>query len=284
MLGRLCLAVLFLFALSAAALADDWMAVKLRGEVLQLVGGQWEPLKRGDVVSDDRVVRTLKTGRVEFRRDAEVISLGPDTQIQIHDRSGQRFTTVTQHFGQVTIEAEVRNVQHFAVETANLAAVVKGTRFVVTAGKDWSKVDVQRGHVAVESELTHSTTVIAKGQSATASATAELQVEGRGNLPPVVGANGRIVSGEVAPLSPKDAADLAKKLAQAAKKAAGEEKKALEKAAREAEKAAKAAEKAAEKGQKDEKGSNKAGTDAGKPADRPEKPEKADKKSEKKDK
>jgi hypothetical protein len=71
-----------------AAFSDDWVAVKLRGEVVQLVGDQWLPLKRNDVVSDDRAVRTGHNGHVVFQRDAETVELSPSTQISIHDRVG----------------------------------------------------------------------------------------------------------------------------------------------------------------------------------------------------
>lgn len=268
--NRVLAAVISSLALLSSALADDWVAVKLRGQVLQLVGDQWQPLRRGDVVADDRPIRTLKSGRVEFQRDEETVSLGPDTQIQIHDKVGQRFTTVTQQFGKVEIEAEVQNVQHFAVKTSYLVAVVKGTRFVVTVGKGWSNVDVQRGHVAVESEVTHSSTVIAKGQSATATASAELSVSGKGDLPPVVVANGKIISeGGKAPTDAKEAAALEK----AAVNATGDQKPALEKAAKEADKAAKETNKSAEKAEKkadkaQDKNSHKAAEKAQKPADK----------------
>lgn len=135
--------------LSATASADDWLVTKLRGSVLQFEAGDWVPLERGDIVADDRALRTLASGRVELQRGAEVIALGPNTQAEIHDRRGARFTTVEQAAGTVTIEAEVRNVRHFAVETPFLAAVVKGTRFEVITGPTGSSVRVTRGLVAV---------------------------------------------------------------------------------------------------------------------------------------
>lgn len=273
MLLRVWLAALCFGAMISAAVADDWVASRLRGQVLQLVDQEWLPLKRGDIVPDDRVIRTLANGRVEFQRDAEVISLAPQTQVQIVDKSGRRFTTVKQHFGVVEIEAEVQNVQHFAVETPFLAAVVKGTRFTVRSGKNWSKVDVRRGHVAVESEVTHSTTLIAKGQSATASTTAELEVAGKGDLPPVIGANGKLISLDGVPIGKADdATEVAAKLAKAAAKATGEEKKALEKAAKDAAKAAEKAAKDEDKAQKDaEKAAEKAKKEAAKAGDKAEK-------------
>jgi len=268
---------LLLGLMVTVASADEWVAVKLRGQVVQLVDGHWLPLQRGDVVSDDRVVRTLKNGRVEFHRDAEVITLGPQTQIQIVEKTGQRFTTVIEQFGEVAIEAEVQNVQHFAVQTPFMAAVVKGTMFVVRSGKDYSNVEVLRGHVAVESEVTHSTTLVSAGQSATASNKAELRVQGEGDLPPIIAANGKVISEDGQPVvSAADAAALAKQLKEAAKHATGDEKKALEKAAKEAEKEADKAEKESEKAakeeakdaEKEEKAADKGDKDSGKKGDK----------------
>src|SRR3954468_15283590 len=89
---------------AAAAQGDDWVASKLRGPVLQLENGTWQPLNRGDVVPDDRTIHTLATGHVTFVRGGETLDLGPNTQIQIHDKAGAKpFTTITQYFGQVTV-------------------------------------------------------------------------------------------------------------------------------------------------------------------------------------
>ena len=106
MFRTLAVALLLALAFPLSAFADDWVAVKLRGVVMQLVDGDWAELHRGDVVPDDRVIRTLQSGRVDFQRDAETISLGANSQIQIKDKAGQRYTTVKQHFGTVEIEAQ----------------------------------------------------------------------------------------------------------------------------------------------------------------------------------
>ncbi len=182
--------------LTSAAFADDWVAVKLRGQVLQLVEGDWARLQRGDLVPDDRVIRTLGNGRVDLKRDAEVISLGGNTQIQIKDKTGKRFTTVQQHFGTVEIEAEVRNVQHFAVETPFLAAVVKGTHFIVKSGKTESSVKVTRGRVEVTDHQSGAHVLVPAGQQAKVSAAGEIAVTGRGaTSTQVVGANGQVIAG-----------------------------------------------------------------------------------------
>ena len=163
---RALFAALILVVTAGAAFADDWQATRLRGAVIQLVDGEWVKLKRGDVVPDSRVIRTLKTGHVDLKRGKETIQLGPDTQIRIFDEGGTKpYTTVEQSFGSVSVEAEVRNVQHFAVETPFLAAVVKGTRFTVTSGKTGARVDVKRGVVAVTAAKTGQTINVTPGRS-----------------------------------------------------------------------------------------------------------------------
>jgi hypothetical protein len=180
-----------------AAMADDWTADKLRGQVLQRVDNQWQPLRRGMVVPDSRIIRTMKTGRVTFLRGTETVDLGPDTQIRIYDKAGKKpFTTVKQYFGVVAVQADVRNVQHFGVDTPFLAAVVKGTRFTVTSGETGSSVTVRRGHVAVEDLQTHSKVTLSVGQTATIDKTATkggIEVSGSGKLPIVVDSKGNPV-------------------------------------------------------------------------------------------
>lgn len=189
---------IFLAAMSTAALADDWLADKLRGPVLQWVDKQWQPLERGMVVPDSRVIRTLATGHVTFTRGGETVELGPNTQIQIFDKGGAKpFTTVKEAMGTVSIEAQVRNVQHFAVETPYLAAVVKGTRFTVASGKTGSRVEVRRGHVEVDNAGDKSRVLLAVGQSAvvdTVKTSGATVVSGDGKLPTVVNSKGEPVT------------------------------------------------------------------------------------------
>jgi hypothetical protein len=171
----------------APAFADEWTAVKLRGTVLEFVDGEWQPLERGDVVPDARLIKTTNTARVTFARGEELIELGPSTQVQIMDESGRRpFTTVRQFRGTVAIEAEVQDVQHFAVATPYLVAIVKGTRFVVTSSSSASKVLVSRGAVSVVGLESATETLIGVGQSASTRGTAPLRVSGKGELPEVL--------------------------------------------------------------------------------------------------
>lgn len=185
------LLVAILMMLPTTVFADEWTAVKLRGSVFGLFDGEWVKLQRGDVIPDDQPIRTLASGRVTFVRGEETIDLGPNTQVQIFDRAGRaKYTTVKQYYGKVAVEAEARQVKHFAVQTPYLAAVVKGTRFVVVSGDKGAKVSVERGAVAVEDRSTRDSVQITAGQQVTASPEAVMQVSGRGELPQVRNADG----------------------------------------------------------------------------------------------
>lgn len=180
---------------AGSALADDWTAIKLRGQVVQKVGESWQPIARGDVVSDSRFIRTTNGGRVTFARGNETIEIGPSTQIQIHDQGRTRpFTTVNQYYGEVAIEADVRQVEHFAVQTPYMVAVVKGTRFQVRSGGSDSSVTVLRGSVGVTAGGNGASTTIVAGQSASAGRELALRVKGGGEMPVVFDADGKPIS------------------------------------------------------------------------------------------
>lgn len=181
----------------SSALADDWKAIKLRGAVFALENDKWVPLERGSIVSDTRVIRTAKNGRAQFQRDKETISLEPNTQIKIFDYADSKFTVVQQHFGEVAIEAERRDVQHFAVQTKYLVAVVKGTKFTVRADGLGANVSVQRGQVQVRDTERQELVEVEKGQSAGAGEANGLQVSGSGDLHQVVKYTGSARSAEV---------------------------------------------------------------------------------------
>ena len=164
---------LFLFAMFMGLLAltpahaDDWRVISVQGEALVSKSGAWISLRIDDVVSDDSPIRTLSNSSVEFTRDREKISVLADTQIRIVDRAGQRYTTVNDIFGVVAIEANVENVQHFAVKTKYLAAVVKGTIFSVAADSSSSSVAVTRGLVQVTDTENGKTLDVPAGKSTT---------------------------------------------------------------------------------------------------------------------
>jgi hypothetical protein len=181
-----------------SAFADEWQAVKLRGSVFVFVDDAWAQLERGDLVPDNRVIRTAPKSRVQFMRGEETIDLGPDTQIRIFDRVGQEFTIVQEHFGEVAVEVERRNVQHFAIQTQFLVAVVKGTRFTVNADVNGAKVSVLRGQVEVRDVARKLTVDVTPGQHASVGEAESLTISGPGTLAPIVAYAGDPLAAEVA--------------------------------------------------------------------------------------
>lgn len=175
--------------LTVPAFADDWVATKLRGLAFVHNDGAWQPLERGDAVTDLDVVRTLPSGRAEFTRGTEVISLAGDSQIRIVDAAG-KFTTVHQAYGKVTVDADKENVQHFAVRTPYIAAVVKGTVFTVVVRNGRAEVSVDEGRVQVQEPLHQLSVDVHPGQKATASDTELLSVRGRGAIEQLRDASG----------------------------------------------------------------------------------------------
>jgi hypothetical protein len=71
----------------------------------------------------------------------EYMLISPNSAIEIPRETKQGLlTTIIQRAGSIVLEVEKRNVKHFEVETPQLAALVKGTRFRVTVEKDGKTV------------------------------------------------------------------------------------------------------------------------------------------------
>jgi hypothetical protein len=86
-------------------------------------------------------------------------------------------TTVLQRSGEIAFEVEKRKLRHFSVETPFLAAVVKGTRFVVALSSRDARLSVHEGLVDVTDLATGEGADIAAGQKASVTS-AGLKVTG----------------------------------------------------------------------------------------------------------
>ncbi|WP_421761387.1 FecR domain-containing protein [Devosia sp.] len=156
--------------------AADWQATRVTGVVEQSVNDQWLPLQRDDIVPDGRPVRTLADGQVDLRRDTDLLSLGPATQVAITESTAEPFTTVSQAYGTVEAEVTVQPFEHFEVKTPLLAAVVKGTHFIVQSTGATASVRVTRGTVGVEALETGKTTLVSTDETASIRLGGDLEV------------------------------------------------------------------------------------------------------------
>ncbi len=182
---------------ASAAQADDWVAMRLRGAVFVFSGDGWVPLERGGTVASGQFLYAGGNGRAVLERDGQQITLGSSTHIMIEDRpGGGEFTTVYEQIGTVTVDVDARDVDYFAVRTQQLAAVVKGTRFTVSAAETASEVAVRRGVVNVQDPIGHRQVDVKSGQTASldAESTEEgLEVGGSGPIEPVLPLEGDVI-------------------------------------------------------------------------------------------
>ncbi len=185
-----------LLGLALPAHADggaQWRVDRLIGGVFVQKQGAWVPLSRGAMIDAGASVLSDQTGRAVFMRGSESIELAPGTAIRIQGEGGGQMTTVILQQGQVAVNADKKNFQHFSVQTPYLAAIVKGTVFVVRSGGGRASVDVIEGLVQVQ-DVTHGlVTDVAAGQSAAVSESEQLAVAGPGKKRPVVDFSGAVV-------------------------------------------------------------------------------------------
>ena len=176
-----------LFYTGTAAIADDnnWHVSNTSGNVWVTVEGvQQASLSHSSILKPGDSIRTGQNGRALLVHGEEYMLISPNSAIEIPKETKQGLlTTIIQRAGSVVLEVEKRNVKHFEVETPQLAAVVKGTRFRVTVEKDSSYVDVLRGQVEVSDFKSGQYALIQPGQTAKVSAQRSgLSLSGSGTL------------------------------------------------------------------------------------------------------
>ena len=181
--------VLFLLTLLAMpislnAMPWGWLVQKSSGKAnYQTAQLPLSPLRKGQVVNRGDTVRTGANGKVLLVRNAESVFIGPYSIATIASLAtpGMR-TTVLLHKGQVDLTVRTKTRPHFSVETPYLVAVVKGTKFKVTASPSRSEVTVSEGRVRVKSLRTGKFVDVDAGQRAVVDRSGALTLSGKGKL------------------------------------------------------------------------------------------------------
>jgi hypothetical protein len=168
-LHRTVLGALFVSAsvLAGAASAEPW-------QLAQAIGPVWYGQDDTKLVSlgpntdvpGGSTVVTGEGGRAMLVRGDQTMLVGPNAVVIIPDADKEGITTVLQRSGEVTFDVDRQKVQHFAVETPYLAAVVKGTNFTVNVDDGAAQVNVNRGLVEVADLATGERVDTAIGQRA----------------------------------------------------------------------------------------------------------------------
>ena len=181
------LLAVILVAGAVDARAADWSVAQMSGRVSISVGAaQPVALTRGAVLPAGGILTTGPASRALLARNEETMVVGANTAIAVPPGSTNRqYTTILEKTGVVEFTVEKQNVQHFAVETPYLAAVVKGTQFTVEVTPSAGTVRVTRGVVEVTALATGYVTSITAGQSVTVRADGTLELAGAGPRPTV---------------------------------------------------------------------------------------------------
>jgi hypothetical protein len=154
--------------LSGAAMAQPW-------QLAQSIGPVWYGQDETKLVSlgpntdvpPGSTVVTGEGGRAMLVRGDQTMLVGPNAVVIVSDEQADGFTTVLQRAGEVTFDVDRQKVEHFAVETPYLAAVVKGTNFTVDVAENGAAgVSVNRGLVDVADLATGQHVDTAAGQRA----------------------------------------------------------------------------------------------------------------------
>jgi hypothetical protein len=171
----------------AQAQERAWKVTKWSGAVTwTAAAGQTSTVLDGAVVGPGDRLATGANGRVMMSRGSDTLVMAENSTLQVPSSEVAGSTpTIVQSRGRVSYDVEPRPMQHFIVETPHLAAVVKGTQFIVSSEQAASSVRVTRGLVEVADFRSGEVAPIGANQEATASATgrAGLALSGEGALP-----------------------------------------------------------------------------------------------------
>jgi hypothetical protein len=127
------------------------------------------PLAVGQVLSVGSEVETGVGAVVFLSRNGDRLIIQPNSHLRI-DEPGTAglLDHFMQSLGSVFYDVEPRKNRSFGVTAPYVAAIVKGTRFLVTVEADKNSVRVDRGRVLVESEDGASSVLVDAGTVATA--------------------------------------------------------------------------------------------------------------------
>ena len=140
---------LLLFSGTAAlAQSKNWLISEAKGSVLIIDSRGERPAANGQAVSAGAMVRTQARSSAVLVRGREFVTLRQNAQIRIPDAARSRsIIQVIQDYGSALFNIGKQADPHFGVQTPYLAAVVKGTTFIIAVGADGATLQVTEGAV-----------------------------------------------------------------------------------------------------------------------------------------
>jgi hypothetical protein len=180
---------------AASPASAEWTVAKASGTVLKLDGDRWTEIEGGEIVPDNRILRTLPSGRVLLHQDGDTISLAGHTAVQFKLPANGAPLTILQYSGAVSIDAKNANRARYVVETPVLQAVGDGSAFTVEFNGQQVTVRAQGGDVLVSDLLRRHQAMLGAGQQVTASSHVAMKADGSGAAAVIVDAAGQPVAG-----------------------------------------------------------------------------------------
>ena len=171
-----------LVTFASGAEAAEWSVQKASGQVW-VISDRISPavLDKKTILTSGATLQTGPNGRVLLVRDEETIVVTPNTVISLPGEATESgMTRILQQAGSIVVKAQKRDVEHFQIETPYLAAIVKGTEFVVTLEPGTADVEVITGEVEVADYNSGEVASIKQGQAARSQGDRGLILRGTG--------------------------------------------------------------------------------------------------------
>ena len=198
--------VLLAIGSSAVAASPAWRISEASGDVKVVESGRSKVALRGALLSSGATIVTGQGARAVIVRDRDFVVISPNSRMRIAEPVQQRgIIQVIADFGTALFRIEHKKTPHFGVQTPYLAAVVKGTVFTVTVGKEGSTVQVTEGAVEVATLDGGAVDLIRPGMIASVGANDRLQLSVKGDVDRVIRSNGAPVAGTVTVPAPAPA-------------------------------------------------------------------------------
>lgn len=132
------------------AAAADWRVTEVAGDARLIQDGKSRPANRGALLASGARILTGANARAVVTRGTEFIVISPNTQLRVPEVAGGGIVQIIEDFGSAVFHIEKKGKPHFGVKTKFLAALVKGTTFVVTVQQAGASVQVSEGAVEVQ--------------------------------------------------------------------------------------------------------------------------------------
>ena len=143
--------MLLLFSgVPALAQSGGWTISEAKGSVIVIDARGERAGTAGTAVVPGAMVRTAAKSTEVLMRGREFVTLRQNAQIRIPQTAPERsLVQVIQDYGSALFNIGKKADPHFGVQTPYLAAVVKGTTFIITVGEEGASLQVTEGAVEV---------------------------------------------------------------------------------------------------------------------------------------